>query len=451
MASTRNPRTPRRAPLTPDSDTLLERLLTLHPKRIDLSLDRIERLLAALDHPERRLPPVVHVAGTNGKGSAIAFLRAILGAAGWRVHAYTSPHLVRFHERIELAGRPIEEGHLADVLARAEAANAGADITFFEITTAAAFLAFAETPADVLLLETGLGGRLDATNVVTEPALTALTQIAKDHEGFLGDDLAGIATEKTGILKEGVPCFSVRQGAMPARVVRARAEAVGAPLYQEGRAWSTRRNPDGSMVYEGPFGRRDLPEPALAGGHQTSNAALAVALAEHLPDRLGVAPVPDSAMALGLRTAAWPGRLQRLTHGPLVDSLPEGFEVWLDGGHNPAAGKALAQVLRGWRDSPLYGVIGMLDTKHTEGFLKPVAPRFRRVHTVPVPGSAAALDPEPLAETAAACGADARPAADVTDAVRRLAAQVPPGRILICGSLYLAGAVLRAMEDEEEA
>ncbi|WP_299439266.1 folylpolyglutamate synthase/dihydrofolate synthase family protein [uncultured Rhodospira sp.] len=419
------------------SDRVLARLMALHPKAIDLVLDRVWRLLARLDHPERRLPPVVHVAGTNGKGSVVALLRAMLEAGGQRVHVYTSPHLVRFAERIRLAGRLIDEDHLTALLEECERANGPDPITFFEITTCAALLAFAREPADVVLLETGLGGRLDATNVVERPVLTAIAPIALDHQQYLGETLAEIAGEKAGILKPGVPCVAAAQMPDAATVLDQRAAEVGAALSLGGRDWTWAPDAAGRFVTDG----ESWPAPPLPGEHQRANAALAVRMALALPEALRPAP---EAIRTGLARVDWPARLQRLPTGPLVDRLPAAWEVWLDGGHNPAAGAALAAVLEGWGNNPLHLIVGMLDTKDTVGFLRPLVSRAASVHTVPVPGSAAGLPTDVLAERARMAGTvpvtDHTGVADALDAIAALPG--PPGRVLICGSLYLAGAVL---------
>ncbi len=417
----------------------LDRLSRLHPKIIDLSLDRVLRLLAALGDPHLRLPPAIHVAGTNGKGSTVAFLRAMLEAAGWRVHAYISPHLVRFNERIRLAGALIGDAALAEVLARCEAANDGQPITYFEITTAAAFLAFAEVPADAVLLETGLGGRLDATNVLDRPAVTVITRISIDHTHYLGDGIAAIAGEKAGILKPGMPCVVGPQPAPEAlATLRARAAAVGAPLVEHGRDWEVVAEPDG-FVLHGAAGGRRWPLPALPGTHQVVNAATAmVAL-----DRLTALPVPAAAMAAGLAAVEWPARLQRLTRGPLAAALPPGWELWLDGGHNDSAGEVLAAWAAGLDRRPLHLVVGMLETKDAGAFLRPLAPFAASLRTVAIPGAAASLSAAALAATARSAGfEDAAPAGSVAEAVAGQAARPGPAQVLICGSLYLAGAVL---------
>ena len=422
------------------ADPVLDRLKGLHPKVIDLSLERVHRLLAALGHPERRLPPVVHVAGTNGKGSTVAFLRAMLEAAGHRVHVYTSPHLVRFHERIRLAGRLIGDDRLAALLEECEAANAGGPITFFEVTTVAAFLAFAREPADAVLLETGLGGRLDATNVVDRPAVTAITRVSCDHRQFLGDTLEAIAGEKAGILKPGVPAVLAPQpGAAAERTLAARAAAVGAPIHP----WRVAPLPGGGFRFESAGRALDLPPPGLAGAHQIVNAGVALACLDHLPPA-----VDDGAVRRGLAAVEWPARLQRLTRGPLPAALPAGWELWLDGGHNDSAGEVLAAQAAAWAREeaakPLLLVCGMLASKEPREFLAPLAPFVRAARAVAIPGEEASLSAGETAAVAHACGvADSAASAGVAEALADLRERAAgPARVLICGSLYLAGTVL---------
>ncbi len=419
------------------SDAVLDRLTRLHPKLIDLSLGRIERLLERLDHPQARLAPVVHVAGTNGKGSVIAFLRAMLEAAGARVQAYTSPHLVRFHERIRLSGGLVEEAELVALLEECERANGKAPITFFEITTAAAFLAFAREPADVVLLETGLGGRLDATNVIAKPRLSVITPVAVDHVQFLGAGLAEIALEKAGVLKPEVPVVIGAQAPAALTVIERRAVGLGAPLYRCGREWRAWRE-DGGFAFESRGEVRVYPAPCLRGAHQMENAAVALAAA----DLLHGFALDERARRAGLARAEWPGRLQRLVRGPLAALLPEGWELWLDGGHNAAAGEALARELRAWDERPLHLVYGMLNSKAAEGFLRPLAPLIASVRAVAIPGEVASLSAEEAAARAAALGLEARPGGSVAAAVQGIVEAGGAGRILICGSLYLAGRVL---------
>jgi dihydrofolate synthase / folylpolyglutamate synthase len=419
------------------SDRVLERLGRLHPRLIDLSLGRVERLLAALGNPQDKLPQVVHVAGTNGKGSTIAALRACLEAGGYRVHAYTSPHLVRFHERIRLAGQLIEEGALIALLEECERANDGAPITYFEITTAAAFLAFVRTPADVSLLETGLGGRLDATNVVPRPAVTAITPISLDHQAFLGDTIAKIAREKAGILKAGAPAVIAPQSEEAEAVIEARASGLGAPLLRWQREWCCEAAGNG-MRFSGEHWRLDLPWPSLPGAHQIVNAGTAIACLEQLQ----AFPVSSDAVAKGLLHIEWPARLQRLTRGPLVTMLPPGWELWLDGGHNPGAGIILADVTANWRDRPLYLVVAMMNSKDAAGFLAPLAPYAKELAGVTIPGEENPLPAEAIAACARSVGMTATIAASVDVALAGFIAKSTRGRVLICGSLHFAGTVL---------
>ena len=416
----------------------LDRLALLHPKRIDLSLNRLHRLLAALGNPERRLPPVIHVAGTNGKGSTLAFQRAMLEATGRKVHAYTSPHLVRFNERIMLAGSEIADNHLADVLDRCEAANGEAPITFFEVTTAAAFLAFAETPADILLLEVGLGGRLDATNVVDAPQVTAITRVSTDHTEFLGNTLAEIAGEKAGIAKPGVPLVVGPQvDPIVVDTICARAGDVGAQVHVAGRDWTIEPQSNGFAAH---LGARTVtcPWPGLPGAHQIDNAATAVAsLGFVLSDAelAGAAP--------SIASARWPARLQRLTAGPLVEVASQGTAVWLDGGHNDSAGAALGTWLAEYPERPVAVIAGMLSTKDPSAFLRPLAAHAERLIAVPVRDSEAGIAPEALARVADAIGFErVETAPSAQDAARRVGTLEPPAMVLICGSLYLAGEVL---------
>ncbi|WP_340107954.1 bifunctional folylpolyglutamate synthase/dihydrofolate synthase [Pikeienuella sp. HZG-20] len=417
------------------SDVILDRLLTLHPKIIDLTLERLERLLVRLGHPERDLPPVVHVAGTNGKGSCVAVIRAGLEAAGRKAHVYTSPHLARFHERIRLAGDLIDEAALAAILAECEAANAGAPITFFEITTAAAFLAFARSPADFTLLEVGLGGRLDATNVIAAPALTVITPVSIDHQQYLGETLAEIAAEKAGILKPGALCVVGPQQRAALDVIEARAAAVGAPLSVHERDWTIALEA-GRLVFRDAAGRLEMAAPALPGGHQVQNAGVGVAALR----ALGLA---DAAAAAAPGGAVWPARIQRLTTGAFAEAAAAaGAELWLDGGHNPAAGEALAAHFASLPPAKTHLICGMLDTKDPEGFIAPFRGLAAQLHAVAIPANTAAIAPARLAAAAQAAGVPAAPADGVESALRRALDQGAT-RILICGSLYLAGWVLR--------
>ncbi|MBY6093072.1 bifunctional folylpolyglutamate synthase/dihydrofolate synthase [Maritimibacter alkaliphilus] len=409
-------------------------MMALHPKIIDLTLDRVWRLLHALDDPQDKLPPVIHLAGTNGKGSTQAMLRAGLEGAGKRVHAYTSPHLARFHERIRLAGELITEEALTALLDECYRANDGETITYFEITTCAALLAFARTPAEYTLLEVGLGGRLDATNVIEAPALTVITPISLDHQQFLGDTLAEIAGEKAGILKRGVPCVVGPQPDEVLEVIEARAARLGAPLLVHGQHW-TAWEERGRLIYQDENGLLDLPLPNLPGAHQIGNAGMAIAGLRHLG-------FDEAACEAAVTMAFWPARMQRLRSGPLVESAP-GIELWLDGGHNPAAGDALATHLASLPARPTYLICGMLNTKDIAGFLRPLASHAVSLDAVSIPGEAATLPAETTAEVARSVGMTAHADADVPGALARIAAEAPEARVLICGSLYLAGRILR--------
>jgi dihydrofolate synthase/folylpolyglutamate synthase len=415
------------------SDAIIDRLHALHPVLIDLSLGRLQALLARLGHPERALPPVVHVAGTNGKGSSCAFLRAIAEAAGQRVHVFTSPHLVRFHERIRLAGSLVEEAALAAALEEVEARNAGEPITVFEVITATALLLFSRVPADVLMLEVGLGGRFDATNVVEAPVATAITSISMDHMDFLGDRLEKIAFEKAGILKPGVACATGLQAPEVLRVLEQCAAAVGATLLSRGAAWDITPTA-GGLRYTDARGALELPPPALLGAHQADNAGIAIAaLRGWNPPWLN-----DQAIATGLIRAEWPARLQRL-HGALAAGLPAGWELWLDGGHNAGGGAALAVQLAQWADRPLHLIVGMKGSKVVEDFLRPLLPHATTRWAVAEPGQHMAT---PVERIIAASGGLARPGPTVAAALAQLGG--PPARVLVCGSLYLAGEVLKA-------
>ena len=415
-------------------DAILHRLTALHPKLIDLSLDRMRRLLADLGHPEQRLPPVIHIAGTNGKGSTLAMIRAGLEAGGARVHAYTSPHLARFNERIRVAGSLISDADLVAVLEEVEAANAGQPITFFEVTTAAAFVAFSRVPADWVLLEVGLGGRFDATNVIDDPRLCVITPVSIDHTQYLGDTLAQIAFEKAGILKPGRPAVIARQQPEARDVIEARAARIAAPLLIAGQDWDARREGD-SLVFHDQNGLLDLPLPRLIGPHQIGNAGTALAALRALG-------AGEATFRGAMERAEWPARMQRLTHGPLVQAA-QGCELWLDGGHNPAGGEAVAATLAMMPPRPLHLVCGMLNTKDVAGYMRPMAKVAESLTAVAIPGEAATLPAEATAEAAQSAGLPAATAPSALEAVARLAQAHPGARILICGSLYLAGQVLR--------
>jgi len=417
------------------SDEILARLMGLHPKIIDLTLDRVHRLLAALDHPETRLPPVIHVAGTNGKGSTQAMIRAGLEASGKTVHAYTSPHLARFHERIRLAGALISEPALSALLDECDAANGGASITFFEITTVAAFLAFARTPADYTLLEVGLGGRLDATNVIEKPALTIITPVSIDHQQYLGETLAEIAGEKAGILKRGVPCIVGPQHPDGLAVIEAKAARLGTPLFAHGQHWQAFEE-RGRLIYQDENGLLDLPLPNLLGAHQIENAGAAIAALRCLG-------FDETACEAAVRKAEWPARMQRLRQGPLAESAPQ-VELWLDGGHNPAGGEAIAATLARMGRRPTHLICGMLNTKDIAGYLRPLAGQAQSLTAVSIPNEVNTLPSSATAEAARKAGfAEVTEAGSVAEALAAIVAQAPRARVLICGSLYLAGQVLR--------
>jgi dihydrofolate synthase/folylpolyglutamate synthase len=433
---------------------ILTRFERLHPKSIDLSLDRVHRLLEALGDPHEKLPPVIHVAGTNGKGSVIAYLRAILEAAGRRVHVFTSPHLRRFNERVQLAGkngaRPIGDAALLDVLMRAEAANADQPITFFEITTAAAFLAFAETPADYVILETGLGGRLDATNVIAKPKLTAITPISIDHTSFLGETLAAIAAEKAGILKKGVPCIVSQQADEVMAVIEQRAHELKAPLMTAGQQWDAYEQ-HGRLVFQDGRELLDLPLPRLNGSHQIGNAGTAIAITRALED----AGLDESHLAQGLSRASWPGRLELLSQGPLHEHAPLSSEIWLDGGHNPGAAEVLARAMADLEDRvprPLFLIVGMMSTKDAPRFLDYFENLASFVVTVAIPGQPNAYTSDELCAIARHKGFVAEPADSMEEALELCAQEAEdPVRILITGSLYLAGHILDLQEHGLEA
>ena len=416
------------------SDVILERMMSLHPKIIDLTLDRVWRLLEALGNPQDDLPPVIHIAGTNGKGSTQAMIRAGLEAAGKRVHAYTSPHLARFHERIRLAGNLISEADLTAVLDECYAANGGESITYFEITTCAAILAMARTPADYTLLEVGLGGRLDATNVIAKPALTVITPVSIDHEQFLGNTLAKIAGEKAGIIKRGVPCVVGPQPDEALAVIEAVAARNGAPLLAQGQHWHVSEERE-RLVFQDDNGLADLPLPNLPGAHQIDNAGAALAALRHLG-------FDAAAQEAAVSQAQWPARMQRLSEGPLPALVPEA-ELWLDGGHNAAAGEALGRHLSRLPERPTYLICGMLNTKDVTGYLRPLGQVSEHLYAVSIPGEANTLSAEATAEAAQSVALGATVAASVQDALAQISAKAPQARILICGSLYLAGHVLR--------
>jgi len=429
------------------SDEVLTRLLNLHPKSIDLSLDRLERLLKALNHPERCLPPVIHLAGTNGKGSVLSYMRTSLEAAGARVHSYTSPHLVRFHERIRLGVKPgtsqhIDEYHLSALLEECESANAGYPITFFEITTAAAFLAYSRHDADFLLLETGLGGRLDATNVIDQPALTILTSIDIDHQQYLGDTLEQIAAEKAGILKHDVPCIVAPQKDITLGVIERIAATKHSPLLVSNQDWQAYEQ-HGRLVYQDEAGLLDLPLPRLAGRHQVENAGTAIAALR----ALNFTPLTPAHIEQGLRNTRWPARLERLERGTLHELVGKNTEIWLDGGHNPHAAKAVATALADLEDRvpmPVILILGMLNTKEIGGYLAPFKGLCEQIITVKIPGEANAVSAEDIAAQAIKQGFTTTPSQSLEHALKQVASATGrEQRLLICGSLYLAGNILK--------
>ena len=421
--------------MTPqNSDQILQRMMALHPKVIDLTLDRMWRLLDALGNPQNDLPPVIHIAGTNGKGSTQAMIRAGLEAAGKSVHAYTSPHLARFHERIRLAGELISEPALTDLLDECYAANNGETITYFEITTCAALLAFARTPADYTLLEVGLGGRVDATNVIDDPALTIITPVSFDHPQFLGNTVAEIAGEKAGIIKHGIACIVAPQPDDAMEVIETRAASLGAPIIAHGQLYHAMPERDG-MIFQDETGLLDLPRPNLIGDHQIENAGTAIAALRHLG-------YDNAACEAAVTQAFWPARMQKLKHGPLID-MAGAAELWLDGGHNAACGQATARALAALPTRETHLICGMLNTKDVTGFLQPFAKVAKSLIAVDIPGEAATLPAQETREFAQKAGLPATTAPDVATALQTILQTAPDVRILICGSLYLAGRILQ--------
>ena len=428
------------------SDAILNRLLSLHPKIIDLSLERMERILARLGNPERNLPPVIHVAGTNGKGSTVAYLRSILEQAGLKVHCYTSPHLVKFHERIYVAGETIPEEKLSALLEECEAANGESPITFFEITTAAAFLAFARTKADYLILEVGLGGRLDATNVIVKPAVSVITTIDYDHQQYLGNTLTAIAHEKAGILKQNIPVVIGAQSDEARAEIERVAEAIGSPLRIANQEWQAFEQ-HGRLVFQDENGLLDLSLPQLRGRHQVDNAGNAIAAIRLLDD----SRVSEVHIEQGLKSVTWPARMQRLGPGALTSLLPGDSELWLDGGHNPSAGRVIARAFSDINDRhsrPLVLIWGMLNTKDAGSFIEPFAGLAQRVVTITIPGEPNAVPADELAEIARSRNLSAETATSLTKALGQALLTTPAPRILICGSLYLAGHVLSLHENK---
>ncbi|MGE8105686.1 bifunctional folylpolyglutamate synthase/dihydrofolate synthase [Allorhizobium sp. NPDC080224] len=436
------------APIVSQADAEIEKLMGLHPKGYDLSLDRIRRLLEVLGNPHLKLPPVIHVAGTNGKGSASAFCRALLEAQGLSVHVHTSPHLVRWHERYRIGvkggpGQIVDDELFADALRRVAEANGGKPITVFEILTAVTFILFSEQPADVVVLEVGLGGRFDATNVVEKPAVCIIQPISLDHQAYLGDRVELIAAEKAGIMKRGVPVVIGHQEFDGAKdVLISTAERLGCPhavFAQDFLAYEE----FGRLVYQDEFGLMDLTLPRLPGRHQIGNAATAIRAV-----KAAGYPVTEEIAEKAMLSVEWPGRLQRLTEGRLVERAPQGAEIWLDGGHNPGAGEVIAEAMAAMEERqarPLHLVIGMINTKDPIGFFRAFVDIAHNVYTVPILGSDVGLDPVALAQSAAEAGLKALPMgslAQALDAIRERSEGGISPRIMIGGSLYLAGNVL---------
>lgn len=435
-----------------EAGRLIDELMQLHPKGFDLSLDRITRLLEKLGNPHLRLPPVIHVAGTNGKGSTTAFSRTLLEAAGYAVHVDTSPHLVRWHERYRIGvkgarGQLVEDADLADVLRRIAVENAGQHITVFEILTAAGLLLFAEKPADAVILEVGMGGRFDSTNVVPEPAVSVIMPISLDHQAYLGDRVELIAAEKAGIMKRRCPVVIGHQEFDAAReVLEDTAARLSCPVSVYGQDYLAYEE-YGRMIYQDESGLLDLPLPRLPGRHQLANAAAAIRAV-----RAAGFSISDEQIARAMTTVEWPGRLQRLLEGNLFSLLPEGSELWVDGGHNPGAGEVIAEAMAGLEEKqsrPLFIVAGMINTKDPVGYFRPFEGIAREVFTVPISGTDAGIDPVVLAHAAFDAGLEARPAGSIAEALEEIASRfedkgaVAP-RILVGGSLYLAGNALAA-------
>jgi dihydrofolate synthase / folylpolyglutamate synthase len=432
-----------------EAEQVINDLMKLHPKGFDMTLGRMRRLLEVLGNPQLKLPPMIHVAGTNGKGSVSAFCRALLEAGGYSVHVHTSPHLVHWHERYRIGrkGEPgtlVEDADLADALRRVAEANAGQAITVFEILTAAGFLLFSERPADAVIIEVGMGGRLDCTNVVDNPAVSVIMPISFDHQAYLGDRVELIAAEKAGIIKKGRPVVIGHQEFEAAReTLAATADRLGSPATIYGQDF-TAHEEFGRMVYQDEFGLADLPLPRLPGRHQLANAAAAIRAV-----KAAGFPVTEAMMETAMTSVEWPGRLQKLTEGALLQYAPAGAEIWVDGGHNPGAGEVIAEAMASFEEKqarPLYLIIGMLNTKDPIGYFRAFADIAEYVFAVPIRGSDAGLDPVVLANAAYDAGLVAEPSLTVADALkeiteRQIEGQLPP-RILIGGSLYLAGNVL---------
>lgn len=447
MSTPIDPAVPARPPVPTDAaSTAIEALMELHPKGFDLSLGRIRQLLELLGNPHNALPSVIHIAGTNGKGSCAAFCRALLEAGGHTAHVHTSPHLVRWHERFRLAGSLVDDDVLAEAVRQVAAANKARPITVFEILTAVMFKLFAEHPADAAVIEVGLGGRADATNVIDRPAVSVIMPIGLDHQAYLGETVELIAGEKAGIMKQGVPVVIAAQSYTEARdELVARAHSLDCPMQIYGETFIAFEE-HGRLVYQDTDCLLDLPLPALAGRHQLSNAAAAIAAL-----RTGGFSLTEQAAERAMKTVSWPARMQRLNHGALVDLAPEGAEIWIDGGHNPDGAAMAAEFLAAREEEverPLFMIVGMINTKDPLGYFRVFEGLVRHVFTVPVPESEAGAEPSVLADMALEAGLSAEPMDGVQQALQLLTESwnglERPPRILIGGSLYLAGHVLRA-------
>lgn len=419
----------------------LARLAMLHPKLIDLGLARTFALLDKLGNPHHRLPPTIHISGTNGKGSVIAHMRAMAEGCGLHVHVYSSPHLCRFNERIRLAGKLISDGALADLLEEVELRNGNDEVTFFEITTAAAMLVFSRAKADLLLLETGLGGTFDSTNVLDDPIATIITPVARDHEHFLGRDLATIASQKAGIMRANTPCFSALQEKSVADAVAEHATRLGTNLLIAGTDFSGRQTDDGRITLS--YANADLrdaevtlPESGLLGAHQTDNASLAAATLIHVFETQH--GLSADMIVAGLENATWPGRIQRLDKGDLIALMPR-QSIWLDGAHNAHGARALVAALPKIHDGRWTVICGALNTRDPAEFLAPLGTIAGHIHTLTIPEQPSSLRAEDLAATALSMGLTATPATSVQDALHKADDNQP---VIICGSLYLAGHIL---------
>jgi dihydrofolate synthase/folylpolyglutamate synthase len=427
-------------------EEVLKRVLELHPRKIDLSLERILKLLGKLGDPQKKLPPVIHVAGTNGKGSVVAMTRAMLEASGYRVHVYTSPHLVRFNERIRLSGKLIDDEDLKELLSHCENVNDGDEVTFFEFITACALYKFSTVHGDVVILEVGLGGRLDATNVIDTPLVSAITPIHLDHQIFLGRTLSQIASEKAGVIKKSRPVVCAPQPVAVQAVIAQASKSRDSNLLSFGRDWHIELSPikEDEMIYEDGKGKLTLPLPSLKGEHQIRNAGQAIAILKCQD----VFNIPDAAIKAGLDWVRWPGRLQNLDDTIFAKLLPKGSAVWLDGGHNPAAARTLKAFFRDLdtQATPFYMVVGMLAGKDTHRFIKPFCSLVKALYAVPIQNQTKVRPPSEIAAEASALGISGRISLDVPSALRAISKECDdanPPTVLITGSLYLAGEVLK--------